>query len=32
MRGRGGGGQTSGGVDVEGHSKDELYERAKSSM
>jgi hypothetical protein len=26
---REGGGQTAGGVDVEGHSKDELYERAK---
>lgn len=28
-RGRGGGGQSAGGVDVEGHSKEELYERAK---
>jgi cation transport regulator ChaB len=28
-RGRGGGGETAGGVDVEGHSRDELYERAK---
>jgi len=28
-RGRGGGGQSAGGVDVEGHTKDELYERAK---
>jgi len=27
--GRGGGGQSAGGVDVEGHTKDELYERAK---
>src|SRR5215213_3479355 len=27
-RGRGGGGQSAGGVDVEGHSKTELYERA----
>ncbi|HAM00829.1 MAG TPA: cation transport regulator ChaB [Acidimicrobiaceae bacterium] len=26
---RGRGGETAGGVDVEGHSKDELYERAK---
>jgi cation transport regulator ChaB len=29
MRPRGQGGQTAGGVDVEGHTKDELYERAK---
>jgi len=28
-RGRGGGGQSAGGVDVEGHSKDELLKRAK---
>ncbi len=28
-RGRGGGGESAGGVDVEGHSKQELYERAK---
>jgi cation transport regulator ChaB len=28
-RGRRGGGQSAGGVDVEGHSKEELYERAK---
>ena len=28
-RGRGGGGQSAGGVDVEGHTKEELYERAK---
>jgi cation transport regulator ChaB len=28
-RGRDGGGMSAGGVDVEGHSKDELYERAK---
>lgn len=28
-RGRDGGGESAGGVDVEGHSKDELYERAK---
>jgi cation transport regulator ChaB len=28
-RPRGRGGETAGGVDVEGHSKDELYERAK---
>jgi cation transport regulator ChaB len=28
-RRRGQGGETAGGVDVEGHSKDELYERAK---
>ncbi len=28
-RGRGGGGQSAGGVDVEGHTKDELYDRAK---
>ncbi|MBW3546974.1 MAG: ChaB family protein [Actinobacteria bacterium] len=28
-RGRGGGGESAGGVDVEGHTKDELYERAK---
>jgi cation transport regulator ChaB len=27
--GRGGGGKSAGGVDVEGHTKDELYERAK---
>jgi cation transport regulator ChaB len=27
--GRGGGGASAGGVDVEGHSKQELYERAK---
>ncbi len=27
--GRGGGGQSAGGVDVHGHSKQELYERAK---
>jgi cation transport regulator ChaB len=27
--GRGGGGESAGGVDVEGHTKDELYERAK---
>lgn len=27
--GRNGGGETAGGVDVEGHSKQELYERAK---
>ena len=27
--GRGGGGRSAGGVDVEGHTKDELYERAK---
>lgn len=27
--GRGGGGATAGGVDVEGHTRDELYERAK---
>jgi cation transport regulator ChaB len=27
--GRGGGGQSAGGVDVEGHTKEELYERAK---
>ena len=28
-RGRGGGGESAGGVDVEGHTKEELYERAK---
>ena len=28
-RGRDGGGESAGGVDVEGHSKEELYERAK---
>ncbi|HEX2154674.1 MAG TPA: ChaB family protein [Acidimicrobiia bacterium] len=28
-RGRGGGGETAGGVDVKGHTKEELYERAK---
>jgi cation transport regulator ChaB len=28
-RGRGGGGRSAGGVDVEGHTRDELYERAK---
>lgn len=28
-RGRGGGGETAGGVDVKGHTRDELYERAK---
>ena len=28
-RGRGGGGQSAGGVDVEGHTRAELYERAK---
>lgn len=28
-RGRGGGGQSAGGVDVKGHTKEELYERAK---
>jgi cation transport regulator ChaB len=28
-RGRDGGGQSAGGVDVEGHTKEELYERAK---
>lgn len=28
-RGRGGGGETAGGVDVNGHTKHELYERAK---
>ncbi|HEX7094262.1 MAG TPA: ChaB family protein [Acidimicrobiales bacterium] len=28
-RGRGGGGESAGGVDVRGHSRDELYERAK---
>jgi cation transport regulator ChaB len=28
-RGRRGGGRSAGGVDVEGHSRDELYERAK---
>jgi cation transport regulator ChaB len=28
-RGAGGGGRSAGGVDVEGHSRDELYERAK---
>ena len=28
-RGRGGGGRSAGGVDVRGHSRDELYERAK---
>ena len=27
--GRGGGGKSAGGVDVEGHTRDELYERAK---
>lgn len=29
-RGRTGGGQSAGGVDVEGHTREELYERAKS--
>jgi hypothetical protein len=29
MRPRGQGGETAGGVDVEGHTKDELYARAK---
>jgi cation transport regulator ChaB len=29
-RGPAGGGQTAGGVDVEGHTRDELYERARS--
>jgi cation transport regulator ChaB len=29
-RGRDGGGETAGGVDVEGHSKAELYQRAKN--
>jgi cation transport regulator ChaB len=28
-KGQGGGGETAGGVDVEGHTKEELYERAK---
>lgn len=28
-RGRGGGGESAGGVDVKGHTKDELYARAK---
>jgi cation transport regulator ChaB len=28
--GRDGGGETAGGVDVEGHTKDELYQRAKA--
>ena len=28
-RGRGGGGESAGGVDVEGHTKEELYQRAK---
>ncbi|MDP9020326.1 MAG: ChaB family protein [Actinomycetota bacterium] len=28
-RGRDGGGESAGGVDVEGHTKEELYERAK---
>lgn len=28
-RGRGGGGETAGGVDVKGRTRDELYERAK---
>jgi hypothetical protein len=28
-RGRDGGGETAGGVDVEGHTRDELYDRAK---
>jgi cation transport regulator ChaB len=28
-RGRNGGGRSAGGVDVEGHTKEELYERAK---
>ena len=30
-RGRGGGGESAGGVDVEGHTKEELYERAKEA-